>query len=283
MIMATHTPKGISFLHTLLGPYREYAIAVKLRGGYPPPGIYWSTEQPHHHSLRSYSAGDQQYLVVIGEPHKVGQHEHNDELFGKLEEFVQKRFDVESVVYRWAGQHYRPADGLPYIGESAASPDVYIATGFATDGLAYGTAAAILIKDLINNTPNPLADVYDARRFTPVASATEFVKENVNVIAQYLKDLPGTADEGEFADVAPGEGRTVETDGAKYAVYREDNGALHVVSAVCTHMDCIVDWNRAERSWDCPCHGSRFTVDGEVIEGPAIAPLQQYRKNEEAQ
>lgn len=279
VIMATHTPKGVRFVHTLMGAHREYGIAVRLNGGYPPGGIFWSTEQGHHHSLRRYTVGDETFLLVVGEPHKVGQEEHNEERLRQLEEYARSRFDVHSVAYRWGGQHYSPADGLPYIGESGFSPDVYMATGFATDGLVYGTTAALLIADMIVGRDNPWRELYDPGRFTPGASAGEFVKLNADVLAQYIRDLPGIADRDKLEEVPYGEGKTVEIDGEKCAVYRDENGKYHIVSAVCTHMDCIVNWNRAERSWDCPCHGSRFTIDGEVIEGPAVAELQKYRES----
>lgn len=276
VVMATHTPKGISFLQTLLGPYREYGIAVRLKdGAYPPGGIYWSTEQPHHHSIRSYTAGGETYLLVIGEPHKVGQEEDNVQRIQKLEEFARSRFDVSTVEYRWGGQNYRPADGLPYIGRSAGSDHLYLATGFATDGLLYGVVGAKLMTDLIAGQRNPWSDAYDRGRFTPVASAGRFLKENINEAGQYLKNLPGVADEERLTDIPRGEGRTVELDGHKCAVYRSGDDTYHVVSAVCTHLKCIVSWNRAERSWDCPCHGSRFDIDGSVIEGPAYQPLPQ--------
>lgn len=274
VVMATHTPKGISFVQTLLGPYREYGIAVRLNNAaYPPGGIYWSTEQPHHHSIRSYTVGGETYLLVIGEPHKVGQEEDNIQRIHKLEEFVQSRFDVASVEYRWGGQNYRPADGLPYIGTSAGSEHLYLATGFATDGLLYGVVGAMLITDSIVGRHNPWSETYHRGRFTPLASAGRFLKENINEAGQYLKNLPGVADEDQLSDVPPGEGRTVEIDGHKCAVYRSENNHYHVVSAVCPHLKCIVAWNRAERTWDCPCHGSRFDIDGAVIEGPAYQPL----------
>jgi Rieske Fe-S protein len=150
-----------------------------------------------------------------------------------------------------------------------------VATGYFADGLAYGVIAGILLTDLILGKKNPWAKVYDSTRFTPLASVKKFMKEGVNVLAQYLKDLPKNVDAKNFADIAPGEGKTVAIKGEKLAAYRDADRTLHVVSAVCTHMQCIVKFNDAEKSWDCPCHGSRFTVDGQVIEGPAIIDLEQ--------
>jgi glycine/D-amino acid oxidase-like deaminating enzyme/nitrite reductase/ring-hydroxylating ferredoxin subunit len=251
VIHATHSPKGVRFVHSLMGVYREYAIAVKLNAGNYPEGIFWVMSQPHQHSIRSYTGrSGENYLLVLGEPHKVGHKKDNESCFRNLETYIKARFDVKSVDYRWSAQNYRSADGLPYIGAVNDKADVYIATGFATDGLTYGTLAAMIISDLILGNENPWSKLYD-----------------------YMKDMPYRAEAQSVSDLQPGEGKTVVLEGEKFAVYRDEAGALHQVSAVCTHMKCIVNWNEEAKSWDCPCHGSRFTVDGQVIEGPAITNL----------
>lgn len=275
IIMATHTPKGVYAVHSFLGPYREYAVAVKLNGAYPPPGIFWDVRDGQHYSVRTYESKKGMVLMAIGKPHKVGQKRTNEECFDDLENFLRQRFDVASVEYKWAAQQYRPADKLPYIGKISGKSKVYIATGFAADGLTWGTVAAMIISDDIQGFENPWAKAYDAGRTSLIASAKDFVKENINVLGQYLKDIPGIEDVKEFKEVPAGEGRIIDHGGEKLAAYKDDKGTLHVCSAVCTHMDCIVNYNEAEASWDCPCHGSRFTIDGEVIEGPAIHPLKK--------
>jgi Rieske Fe-S protein len=274
VIHATHSPKGVRFVHTLMGVYREYAIAVKLNAGSYPEGIFWAMSKPHQHSIRSYTGRNgENYLLVLGEPHKVGHKKENEICFRNLETYIRARFDVKSVDYRWSAQNYRSADGLPYIGAVNDKADVYIATGFATDGLTYGTLAAIIISDLIQGNENPWSKLYDPRRHNPLKSARRFIKENVHVFMDYMKDMPYRAEAKSVSDIRPGEGETVVIKGEKFAVYRDEAGALHQVSAVCTHMKCIVNWNEEAKSWDCPCHGSRFTVDGQVIEGPAITNL----------
>jgi glycine/D-amino acid oxidase-like deaminating enzyme/nitrite reductase/ring-hydroxylating ferredoxin subunit len=275
IIMATHTPKGVYAVQSFLGPYREYAVAVKLNGEYPPPGIFWNVDDGHHYSLRTYESEKGMVLMAVGKPHKVGQKRTNEECFDDLENFLRQRFDVASVEYKWAAQQYRAADKLPYIGKISGKSKVFIATGFAADGLTWGTLAAMIISDNIQGLDNPWAETFDAGRTSMIASAKEFVKENINVIGQYLKDLPGLEDVKEFIDIAKGEGRIIDHAGEKLAAYRDNGGELHVFSAVCTHMDCIVNYNEAETSWDCPCHGSRFSIDGEVIEGPAALPLKK--------
>jgi glycine/D-amino acid oxidase-like deaminating enzyme/nitrite reductase/ring-hydroxylating ferredoxin subunit len=274
VILATHTPKGVLAVQTVLGPYREYAIAAKLKSGIYPEGIFWSTDSKHHHSIRSFKTQSESYLLVIGEHHKVGQAEDHEYFFRQLENDVRKLFDIDSIEYRWSAQHYKPADGIPYIGESSTK-GMYIATGFSTDGLVYGTVAAMILSDTISGKGNPWAETYDSKRFTPVASAKKFVKENMNVLGEYLKAFTAKRDSDILSYIKPGEGKVIENKSEKWAVYREENGHIHIVSAVCTHMKCIVNWNNAEKTWDCPCHGNRFKYTGEVIEGPSFLPLEK--------
>lgn len=277
IIHATHTTKGIMMIQTFLGPYREYALAVKLRSGSYPEGIFWAFNKPHHHSMRSYTdENGEQYLLILGEPHKVGQLENNEECFDKLEKYVRERFDVEQVVYRWGAQHYKSADGLPYIGQRFSGSKTYIATGFSTDGLVYGTLSAMIITDHILGKKNQWTEMYDPGRHTPLKSAERFIKENANVAAQYLKNIVFNPESEELATIEKGQAKTIELDGEKYGAYRDKLGMIHIVSIVCTHMKCILQWNTAETSWDCPCHGSRFNYEGKVIEGCAIQDLPTY-------
>ena len=284
VIHATHTPKGVMSYHTLLGPYREYALAVKLNQGVYPEGIFWGFNKPHHHSMRTYI--DEQgtpYLLILGEPHKVGQKENNEECFEKLEAYVRERFDVDCIAYRWGAQHYKSADGLPYIGRKSKDSEIYIATGYSTDGLTYGTLAAMIITDSILGKENPWADFYDPLRSNPLKSAGRFIKENVNVAAQYMHNIVFNPEADELAEIRNGEAKTIEIDGEKYGAYRDNLGMIHVVSAICTHMKCVVNWNAGEQTWDCPCHGSRFNYDGRVIEGCAYRDLPTLsEKNGEA-
>jgi glycine/D-amino acid oxidase-like deaminating enzyme/nitrite reductase/ring-hydroxylating ferredoxin subunit len=277
IIEATHTPKGFNLLQTDLGPYREYAIAARLSDGAYPVGIFWSLESPGH-SIRSYDFAGERYLVVIGEKHKTGQHEEVMGYYEAVEAYARRHFSVTDIVYHWSGQHYRPADGVPYVGKTVDSGRVFVATGFGTSGLLYGPVAAQIIADQILRRENPMAAIFDAKRFTPAKSAQEFVKENANVAEQYAR---GWLTRGAATAIdrlqAPGSGQgcLVDVDGHKVAVYMDEQGELVTLSPVCTHLQCIVHWNDVERSWDCPCHGSRFACTGEVLEGPALAPLER--------
>lgn len=274
VVHATHVPKGVDMVQTLLGPYREYAIAAKLNSGSYPYGIFWGLTSGHHHSIRTFKdETGEEFLIILGEPHKVGQMDDNQEKIDKLYDFAKKRFDISEIRYTWGAQHYRPADQLPFIGRRSKDSKIYYSTGYSTDGLVYGTVGAMIIADQIMGKKNAWEKTYDATRITPLKSAGDFIKENINVLAQYIKDLPFIADTSRFSDVKPGEGKVVEEGGQKLAVYRDENGKLDIVSAVCTHMKCIVNFNKLERTWDCPCHGSRFSTCGDVLEGPAITDL----------
>ncbi|GAB3525900.1 FAD-dependent oxidoreductase [Pontibacter brevis] len=273
VVMATHSPKGIYMVHTEMEPYREYAMAVRLKGDAIAGGVYWHQMQSQQHSVRPYSNEQGNFLLVLGEPHKVGHKEHNEDSFLKIEEYMTKHFDVDHIVYKWAAQNYKPDDNLPFIGTSPMQTNTYIATGFAADGLTWGTVSGMIISDLITGKENKWAETFDPKRFTPVASAPKFAKENFHVAKHLIKDYLFYGETDQLKDIKPGEGKTIEIDDEKLAAYRDNTGQLHVVSSVCTHMGCVVHFNNAEKSWDCPCHGSRFSVEGEVLEGPAYHNL----------
>jgi glycine/D-amino acid oxidase-like deaminating enzyme/nitrite reductase/ring-hydroxylating ferredoxin subunit len=270
IIMATHTPKGNYMVQGFLGPYREFGVAAELKSGNFPTGIFWGLDVPKH-SVRVFDDNGKKYILVIGDKYKTGQGDDTYQYVKRLEEYLDDRFDTSAEKMVWGGQQYRPADGLPYIGKH--SDKLWFMTGFATDGLVYGTLAAMIASDDILGRPNKWADVYRLKRFTPLKSSKEFFREQVDNFAQYLKDTPWSADEAAFSELKPGEGRVILREGEKLAAYKDEQGQLEVVSAVCTHMKCIVNWNPAEKTWDCPCHGSRFKTSGEVIEGPAISAL----------
>jgi glycine/D-amino acid oxidase-like deaminating enzyme/nitrite reductase/ring-hydroxylating ferredoxin subunit len=272
LIHATHTPKGIMTFHTELGPYREYGIACKMKGKHPEGvyfGYYVSAEIT---STRSYERGGDHYLIVVGGPHKVG---HGDNLshLNRLEKFAKDHFDIVEVTHRWAAQNYKALDNLPYIGAKSEGSRIYIGTGYSSHGLTYGTVAAQVISDQITGVSNPYSEIYRPNRFTPLKSAPKFIKENFDVFMSFVKDYVLKRPKDNFSDIAIGEGKVVEEEGHKLAVYRNEHQGLQICSAVCSHMGCIVHWNNAESSWDCPCHGSRFDTRGEVIEGPALKAL----------
>lgn len=278
VVQATHTPKGIYAVHAVMEVYREYALAARLNQPMAQDAIYWLLDGEKKYSIRTYSVGESSWLVALDESQKIGHKENTLENFVKLDEFIRSVFDVAEVEFFWAAQNYSPADYLPYIGTSPMQNNVYIATGFSADGLVWGTAASIVISDLILGNENRWAKIFAPTRFTPAASAEKAIKENIHVAKHLLKDHVKKA-EKDITGLSNGESKIVDHDGKKAAVYRDENGQLHVVSAICTHMGCVVHWNNAEKSWDCPCHGTRFTVDGEVLEGPAFKNLHNYNQS----
>lgn len=271
VIHATHTPKGVMAYHTLMEPYREYGIAAKVKDPQHPPGVHFGLYGVEHFSTRLYERDGQHYLIVVGSPHKVGHSDTNHEM-RKLEAFATKHFSVIELTHRWGGQHYRPADEIPYIGKKGTSARTYVATGFSTHGLVYGTVAAAIITDQILGKANQYEEIYSAARFTPMKSAKKFMQESKTTFTALVSDYLHR-DRSPLASVAPGEGKILDHEGHKLAVFRNEENELKVCSAVCTHIGCIVRWNNDEKSWDCPCHGSRFDTDGEVLEGPALHAL----------
>lgn len=272
IVMATHTPKGVFAAHMEMSVYREYGIAAKLKAGDYPQGIFWSAADVR--SIRSAHADGEQYLIVVGDKHKTGHEERTERHLHALERYAMAHFNAQTPRYRWSAQHYRSADALPYIGQSPGSTRTYIATGFATDGLTYGALAAVIISEDILGRESKWSDLYEPGRLTPVKSAKAFAAQQISManhfIQGYFADAPSRVEA-----VARGEGKVLEVQGEKLAVFRDEDDQVTVLSPTCTHLGCTVAWNTAERSWDCPCHGSRYTVQGEIIEGPAVADLQR--------
>jgi Rieske Fe-S protein len=212
-------------------------------------------------------------LIVGGEDHKTGQATDMSERWRAIEQWARARFPVTEVVTRWSGQVMEPADYIAFTGPNPdGAENVYLHTGDSGQGMTHGTIAGILLTDLIMKRPNPWAEVYHPKRLrVSRSSATQVLKENLNVAAQYLDWVkPGDTNPD---DIKPGEGCVLRRGAHRIAAYRDEQGTLHERSAVCTHLKCVVQWNPGEKSWDCPCHGSRFAPTGEVLNGPAVEPL----------
>ncbi len=277
LVVATNTPVNDKLtIHTKQAPYRTYAIGVQVPKDSVPDALYWDMKDPYHYiRLQKDSVGDagSDILIVGGEDHKTGQNHDPAACFRRLEDWTRLKFPMaEQVKYVWSGQVYEPVDGLAFIGRNPGDEDnVYIATGDSGHGMTHGTIAGMLLTDLIMERPNPWAKLYDPAR-TSLKSAGEFLKENINVAAQY-KDYVTPGEVEDQMDVLPGTGRIMRKGAQKVAVYCDQEGVRHQCSAVCPHMGCVVSWNSVESSWDCPCHGSRFDPFGNVITGPASANL----------
>lgn len=279
VVVATNTPFNDRLtMHTKQAAYRTYAIALRLsEPPQLPNALLWDTADPFHYVRlhRSTQKGKKPatMLIVGGEDHKTGQGGDTATHYDNLDRWARERFaGVEGVELRWSGQIIESADGLAYIGKNPGSGDnIYIATGDSGNGMTYGTIAAMLLKDLILSRPNEWAGVYDPSRI-PVRAAATFTRENLNVAAQF-SDWVTPGEVNTIEEVANGAGALLRRGLEKIAVYRDEHGNVIERSAVCPHLGCLVHWNSAETTWDCPCHGSRFSPQGEVLNGPATTGL----------
>lgn len=227
--------------------------------------------------FRTHVIDGEKYLILGGEDHKTG-HGNPEAAFQNLEKYANQYFKVKAVPYRWSAQYYVPVDGLPYIGKMPMGDErTYIATGFNGNGMIFGTLSAKIIADLILGRENPYAELFDPARIKPIAGFTEFVKENADVAYHFLADRLSSEAIESFKEIKPGEGKVVDFEGEKLAVYKSPNGKIKALSPVCTHAGCIVGFNPVEQSWDCPCHGGRFDLDGRVISGPPQKDLESIK------
>lgn len=277
VVIASHYPfwNKASFYFTRLHTDRSYVVAVQAKEKYP-QGMYICEEEPVR-SLRSQKIGQKELILIGGEHHKTGQGDDARIHYQKLIDFARETYTIEAVSYRWSAQDCMTLDGIPYIGcFSSRTPNLYIATGFGKWGMTNSAASAMILRDLILEGKSRWQEVYDPSRHTIAASTKNFVVENLNVAGKIIggKIFSGSED----ADVKPGEARIMEQDGQRVGIYRDRQGFLHKVDTTCQHMGCELSWNAAEETWDCPCHGSRFSVDGEIIEGPAVQPLDTEKK-----
>jgi glycine/D-amino acid oxidase-like deaminating enzyme/nitrite reductase/ring-hydroxylating ferredoxin subunit len=270
-VIATDSPVNDRVvIHTKQPSYRTYAIAFE-RCGDVPSGLFWDTADPYHYVRRSHT-GASDRLIVGGEDHRTGQEDDADGRYARIEQWARQRFGaLGPVTHRWSGQVQEPVDGLGYIGRNPGERNVYVATGFSGNGITHGALAGLILGDLVLERHNPWAKLYDPGRIRWRATPT-FVRENANTAVQY-KDLVTPGEVGGVDEIAPGEGAVIRDGLTKTAVYRDDAGVVHACSAICPHLGCVVAWNGGEKTWDCPCHGSRFDVDGAVLHGPAISPL----------
>ena len=275
-LIATHYPfpdRSLSFAR--VHPQRSYAIACRIAGAVP-AGMYISGDSPTR-SIRAIPLDDGEDLLMVGgEGHKTGTGGDTEQRYERLERFAREHWDVESVAYRWSSQDGSTLDGMPYVGRLTPRSDrVLMATGFAKWGISGGTAAAQALSDLTAGRDSAAAQLFDPWRRTVRASAVKFLEENAQAGLRFAGDRLSKPGARPLDSLAPGEGDIVGHNGEKVAAYRDEDGALTAVSARCTHLGCQVNWNSAERSWDCPCHGSRFAPDGRVLEGPAVHALER--------
>ncbi|HEY4196778.1 MAG TPA: FAD-dependent oxidoreductase [Mucilaginibacter sp.] len=272
VVYATHMPPNINVFNFECAPYRSYVLAVKLNSGHYPDALIYDCQEPYHY-VRTHQLDGEPLLLVGGLDHKTG-HEDPEKALADLEKYVRKYYNVSSVKYRWSSQYYVPIDGLPYIGQMPLAADgIYCATGYIGNGMMLGSVAGQILADIISGRNNKYEKIFNPSRIKPVDGFREFVKENADVAYHFVADRFGVHETDSLKRLAPGTGKLVEIEGQKIAAYKDEEGNIHALSPLCTHAACIVNWNSAERSWDCPCHGARYDIDGDVITGPATKDL----------
>jgi glycine/D-amino acid oxidase-like deaminating enzyme/nitrite reductase/ring-hydroxylating ferredoxin subunit len=275
VVVATNTPvNDLLAIHTKQAAYRTFVIGANVPTGSVPSGLYWDTLDPYHYVRlsRSSSIGTD-VLIVGGEDHKTGQASDAEARYVALEKWARPRFPMmRDITFRWSGQIMEPVDGLAFIGRNPMDdPNVYIATGDSGNGMTHGTIAGMLLTDLIQGRKNVWSTLYEPSRKT-LGALNTFAEENLNIAAQYVDWVtPGDVKKEKL--IPPGSGAVVRRGLKKIAIYCDDSGQLHERSAVCPHLEGIVRWNNLEKTWDCPCHGSRFDRFGKVVNGPAITNL----------
>lgn len=272
VVYATHIPPGVSRLHFTNSPYRSYAIAFTLRDGNYPEEVGYDLADPYHY-YRTHEINGEKLLIAGGEDHKTGHADDTGMCFSILENYVREHFDVDLVKYSWSSQYYEPVDGLPYIGKLPGAKNIFTATGFRGNGMMLGTLSSKVISDLIIVGSSEYERLFDPSRVDPIAGLTEFVKENIAVVGDFIKDRLFMEKIASLSDVNYGEGKVVKYEGESYAIYKESKGKVHLLKSTCPHAKCEVRWNGAELSWDCPCHGSRFGIDGKVLTAPSVKDL----------
>lgn len=273
VVLATHLPfedQGLLFARA--HPYRSYVVAARAKTDAGPDGMFISVDSPTR-SVRTTPDEGGALLLVGGEGHKTGHAEDTRTPYERLEEWGRERFGLDEFPHRWSTHDYTSVDRVPLVGRLLPGrSDVWIATGFGKWGMANGTAAAMLLADLVLRRENPWAALFSPHRARSFLSRS-FVSENANVARRFFGDRFGLPGREQLESLEPGEGDVVRVEGEALAVSRGGDGSLTAVSPRCTHLGCFVSWNRAEHTWDCPCHGSRYLPDGTVIEGPAVADL----------
>lgn len=285
VVIATNTPiNNLVTIHTKQAAYISYVIGAAIPLTSIEPALYWDTLDPYHYvrfQRRSGTQGREEAMLLVGgEDHKAGQADDGEARYARLEAWARERFPrMEGVTCRWSGQVMEPVDGLAFIGRNPGDRDnVYIATGDSGMGMTHGTIAGLLLTDLIMGRESAWSALYDPSR-QPVRAAGTFMRESFNVVAQYADWMTG-GDVDSDREIAKEQGAVLRDGLTKIAAYRDAEGTLHKCSAVCPHLSCIVAWNQSEKTWDCPCHGSRFDKFGKVLNGPATSDLRPLKQEQ---
>ncbi|WDF46057.1 FAD-dependent oxidoreductase [Chryseobacterium sp. KACC 21268] len=272
LVWATHIPPGNNRFSVMLAPYRSYVVTVKLSNPVHSMAQAADLYDPYHY-MRYHKSNDDHYLIVGGFDHKTGDEDDTEKPFQDLMAYVNDNFTYQEVAAKWSSQFYQPADGLPYIGRMPGEDNIYIATGFTGNGMTFGTMTSLIIPDLLDDKESELAKLLSPARIKPLASAAGLFDEVFNASVHFIKDKFSADKIEELKEIKAGTGRIVKFEGKTYAAYRDQKAAIHLLSPICPHTGCTVKWNPSEVSWDCPCHGSRFDINGKLLNGPALKGL----------
>jgi len=292
VVVATNAPVNSKYIIPLKQfAYRSYVIGMVVPRNSLPSALWWDTGDmernehmaPYHYVRLHPWTETHDLLISGGEDHPTGladaEHISEESRYGLLEKWTRDNFADGEIVYRWSGQVMEPMDSIAYIGRNPWDKEnVFIITGDSGNGMTHCTIGGMLVTDLINGRENNLEKIYNPGRLKLKASNIAF-SEFMGGLVDYLKTKPDDADAVSISSIPMGEGKVVEIRKEKYGVYRDDENNLHIVGAECTHMGCIIKWNNDEKSWDCPCHGSRFGYDGSVLNGPANVPLGSFNES----
>ena len=277
VVIATHTPlmgktnlASATLFQTKLSLYTSYVLGGRVPKGMIPEASFWDTADPYHY-LRIDAHRDYDYAIFGGEDHETGQAPDTQRCYRALEGSLRQLIPQIDITHRWSGQVVETSDSLPFIGETSANQ--FVATGFAGNGMTFGTIAGLMARDAALDRPNPWAGLFDVGRTKIKGGAWDYLKENFDYPYYLIKDRLAGPEAKSLRALRRGQGKILELDGERVAACRSDDGTVTLLSPICPHLGCQVDWNEAERTWDCPCHGSRFRPNGDVLSGPAEAPL----------
>jgi glycine/D-amino acid oxidase-like deaminating enzyme/nitrite reductase/ring-hydroxylating ferredoxin subunit len=277
VVMATNNPLvglasvvSATFFQTKLSLYTSYALGARVPSGTVPEALFWDTRNPYDY-LRIDQHGDFDYVIYGGEDHKTGQKKETQKACARLLARLKKIIPEARIDHRWSGQVICTPDGLPYIGENAEHQ--FVATGYCGNGITFGTVAAMMARDWTTGRKNPWTDLFAVDRKKIKGATWNYLLENKDYPYYMIKDRLVRPEANSVRELKRGDGMIIGSRSKKRAVFRDQNGKLRQLSPVCTHLGCLVRWNPAESTWDCPCHGSRFKPTGEVIAGPAEEPL----------
>jgi len=276
VVYATHIPPGLNILHMRCAPYRSYAMALSTTSGMYPDALIYDMQDPYHY-IRTQIIDGRSYLIVGGFDHKTGHEKNTDYVFSELEAYAKQYFSIAEVNWQWSSQYYVPADGLPYIGKLPGSDRIFTGTGYNGNGIIFGTLAGKILCQLITQGSSTYEHLFNPNRIKPIAGFANFVKENADVVSHFISQRLKHDEVNELAELAPGDAIVATWDGHKVALYKDEKGHIYAVDPVCPHAKCIVNWNSAEKSWDCPCHGGRYAPNGALLTGPATKGLTQIK------